>query len=131
MNTTDGWIVVTTVSPGGGTFNAESTPLATSELIVLLICSGVSVEGRSFDRMKASAANTTASATPAATSHDLVVRWRAGCSSSGSPGVSIRYSSSKTRTPGCYFGGPAPSPRQTATREADPGAQKRACGSAR
>src|SRR3954451_23582980 len=117
MKTTDGWMVLNTVSPTGGTFSAASTPLATSEVMVLLICSGVGVEGRSLDRIKASDARMIARATPAATSHDLVGRSRGGSWSSGVAGVSTRYSS-KTRTSGCYFGGFVPSPRPLATCQA-------------
>src|SRR3954454_21292017 len=115
MKTTDGWMVLNTVSPTGGTFNAASTPLATSEVMVLLICSGVSVDGRSLDRSKATDASTIARPTPAASSQDfrsqaILGRSRGGSWSSGPAGVSTRYSS-KTRTFGCYCGGPPPSPR--------------------
>ena len=119
MNTTEGWITLNTVSPAGGTFSAASTPLATSDVMVLSICSGVSVDGRSLDRIRATDASTIANATPAASSqdfvgHDFGGRSRPGCSSSVPAGVSTRYSS-KTRTSGCYCGGRVPSPRPAST----------------
>ena len=74
MYTIEGWIVLYAISPGGGTFCASAMPLATSELIVLEICSGVSVDGLSPERTTAMPASTIATPIPSQASPGFVPR---------------------------------------------------------
>ena len=99
MYTIEGWIARKAVSAGGGTFWASAMPLSTSELTVLEICSGVSVDGWSPARTTATTPSAIATAIPTQASH--VIRGRCfrgeGGLSSVSASASIR-SSSTTRT---------------------------------
>src|SRR5512141_563993 len=78
MYTIDGWIALNAVWPGGGTLLAAAMPLSTSELTVLEICTGVSVDGRSLARATAITPRTTARPIPSPANHGLIGRRVAG-----------------------------------------------------